>query len=61
MTWQVFSRPVFQNMKNSSVSKPRKGPKRETPTSKNSKGSRVPTPSNDPKAGQTRSVDANEA
>jgi len=48
-------------MENPSVPKPRKGPKRETPTSTNSKGSRVPTPSNDPKAGQTRSVDANEA
>jgi hypothetical protein len=48
-------------MENPSVPKPRKGPKRETPTSKNSKGSRVPTPAGDPKAGQTRSVDANEA
>lgn len=48
-------------MENPSVPKPRKGPRRETPKASNSKGSRVPTPTNDPKAGQTRSVDANEA
>lgn len=48
-------------MENPSVPKPRKGPKRETPNPKNSKSSRVPTPSGDGNAGQTRSVDANEA
>lgn len=48
-------------MENSSVSKPRKGPKRETPNPKNAKGSRVPTPPGGMKSGQTRSVDANEA